>query len=165
VLTRQTLAQQTVLGQLSEQAITAFLNSTGGLFCSFADVTCPPPGQVMDTTGVASGWRYIETMYRMRWTDGCTPQDSAQRMFCPSTSANVLGVVGGFAVQAVNRELPFAPLGELFVSNSASFSVVAPTPTPLPAPAVPTLSAGGWIGLLVLLALAGIAVLRSRHGS
>ena len=65
-LTRGSLARLALLSQMTEQAITAYLNSTGGMFCSFADVACPGSsgGTVTDSTGLSGDWRYIE------WVDG-----------------------------------------------------------------------------------------------
>ncbi|MBP8295374.1 MAG: hypothetical protein KAX84_04650, partial [Burkholderiales bacterium] len=54
-LTRGSLARLALLSQMTEQAITALLNSTGGIFCSFADVACPGAagGAATDSTGVS----------------------------------------------------------------------------------------------------------------
>jgi hypothetical protein len=162
-LTRLTLAQQTALGQFTEQAITAFLNSTGGFFCSYADVCTQGGGSVTDSTGT-DGWRYVETLYRLGLTGrACTDPNSAIRIFCPTASANVLGAAGAFGIEAINRELDIQPPGGLFVSAPPiPLQVLAPTPTPPSAPEIPTLSRGGLIGMLGLLALAGFMALRPR---
>jgi hypothetical protein len=179
-LTRGGLAQLTVLSQLTEQGITAYLNSTGGIFCSFADVSCPPVGSgtVTDSTGVSGGWRYIETLYRLGYTAGCFEVD-AQRRFCPTSSANILGTPAVRGVSALT--VLVGPPPSATSSAPVDFTIVAPTPTPtltptptstptatptptpLPPQAIPTASETGLVALLALLAVAGVVALRARH--
>ncbi len=80
---RRDMAKWVVRAQMDEQAITNYLNATGGIFCSFADVQCPgTSGPVANTTGT-SEWRYIELMYRRGYTKGCNATTDPQRRFCP----------------------------------------------------------------------------------
>jgi hypothetical protein len=156
-LTRMDLARLTVLSQLSEQGITTFLNSTGGLFCSFADVACPGgPGVVLDSTGIAGGWRYIETMYRLGYTSGCSSTGDPFRRFCPAVSANLLATPGTYGVRAVNTVPLPLPVSTL-TSAPVNFTVLASLPTPVPA-----VSGTGLVALLVALGVTGILAARKR---
>jgi hypothetical protein len=151
-LTRAAVVRMAILGQLTEQGITAFLNSTGQIFCSFADVTCPgSSGPATDSTGVAGDWRYIETAYRLGYGIVCSDMSSGLRRFCPTLSADVLGAPGVIAVTVLNPSAPFAPVA----SNVVDFLVYE---QPIAAPG-PT---GVWLLALALaLAGAGWVALRS----
>lgn len=152
-LTRMDLARLTILSQLSENGITSFLNSTGGIFCSFADVSCPGPpgGMVTDSTGVSSGWRYSESMYRLSYYKGCQTSNDPLRLFCPTDSVNWLGTVGIINVHVLTTSLgpPLVPL----TSNSVDFNI-------LPRAKVPTLSVLGFLALMIALFGSGIMALR-----
>jgi hypothetical protein len=101
---RGVMAKWTVRAQMDEKAITDYLNSTGGAFCSFGDacgITIPANGQVTDTLGTAGPtyWRYVETMYRRGYTKGCADTNDGQRRFCPELDLN-RGEMAVFIVRA-----------------------------------------------------------------
>ena len=152
-LTRGDLAKLTVLSQFSESGITEYLNETMGIFCSYADVPCPGnSGTVTDATGV-SGWRYLETMYRLGWSGNCSLSDGLTRIFCTNASANVLGSPGRFDVTALNL-LGTSPEFTNDASSPVEFVVQEATVE------VPALSRTGLLGLAVLLGAAGAIALR-----
>ncbi|MBL8232700.1 MAG: S-layer homology domain-containing protein, partial [Bryobacterales bacterium] len=101
-----------IRAQMDEAAVTAYLNSTGGIFCSFADVACPgSTGTVTDTTGVSGDWRYIETMYRRGYTKGCDGSNDGQRRFCP-TRTLTRGEMAVFVIRAkMNSVFPTVTSG------------------------------------------------------
>ena len=112
-VTRAEMARWVVRAQMDEPAITAYLNSTGGLFCSFADVSCPGAtgANVSDTTGVSGDWRYIETMYRRGYTKGCDSSNDGQRRFCP-TRTLTRGEMSVFIIRAkMNSVFPTVTSG------------------------------------------------------
>lgn len=82
---RRDMARWVMRAQTDETGITNYLNSTGGIFCSFADVACPGSdgATVTNTTGASTDWRYIEAMYRRGYTKGCDQTNDGQRRFCP----------------------------------------------------------------------------------
>lgn len=96
---RLDMAIWTIRSLMDETGITAYLNSTGGIQCAFADIPCPGAigGTVTNTTGVTTGWRYVETMYRRRITLGC--QSAPTRLFCP-TSTLTRGQMAAFLMRA-----------------------------------------------------------------
>jgi len=142
---RQDMARWTVRAQMDEQAITDYLNATGGIFCSFADVSCPgASGTVTNTTGgmTAGNWRYIETMYRRGYTKGCDSTNDGQRRFCP-TRTLTRGEMSVFIIRAkMNSVFPTV--------TSGAFTTSACSPT-LGTPAQPTLvtQVGDQFGLFV----------------
>jgi len=107
-VTRREMAKLVILSMMDEAAITDYLNATGGCTTSFADVAsgCSGAplisnekfedsgaaqvlsrsngisGPVTNTSGVANGWRYIETMKRKKITTGCLVNDAIAN-FCP----------------------------------------------------------------------------------
>jgi hypothetical protein len=111
---RREMARWVVRAQMDENAITAYLNSTGGLFCSFADVTCPSgSATVTNTTGgsTAGDWRYIETMYRRGYTKGCDASNDGQRRFCPDRTLT-RGEMAVFIIRAkMNSVFPTVTSG------------------------------------------------------
>lgn len=111
---RKTMALWTLRAQMDENAITAYLNSTGGIFCSFADVLCPGvSGPVTNTTGGASAgyWRYIEAMYRRGYTKGCSDSNDGQRRFCPDRTLT-RGEMSVFVIRAkMNSVFPTVTSG------------------------------------------------------
>jgi len=112
-VSRAEMARWTVRAQSDETAISAYLNSTGGIFCSFADVACPGAsgGVVANTTGVTGDWRYIETMYRRGYTKGCEQTNDGQRRFCP-TRTLTRGEMSVFIVRAkMNSVFPTVTSG------------------------------------------------------
>lgn len=117
---RQDMARWTVRAQMDEPAITAYLNATGGIFCSFADVSCPgSSGTVTDTTGgmAAGNWRYIETMYRRGYTKGCEATNDGQRRFCP-TRTLTRGEMAVFIIRAkMNSVFPTVTSGAFTTSG------------------------------------------------
>jgi hypothetical protein len=122
LVTRQEMARWTVRAQMDEDAITAYLNATGGIFCSFADVSCPgSSGAVTNTTGnqSAGDWRYIETMYRRGYTKGCETTNDGQRRFCPTRNLN-RGEMAVFVIRAkMNSVFPTVTSGA-FVTSTCS---------------------------------------------
>jgi hypothetical protein len=106
------MARWVVRSQMDETAITAYLNSTGGIFCSFADVACPGAGgTVTNTTGVTGDWRYIEIMYRRGYTKGCSDTNDGQRRFCP-TRTLTRGEMAVFIIRAkMNSVFPTVTSG------------------------------------------------------
>jgi hypothetical protein len=112
-VTRAEMAKWTVRAQMDEQSITNYLNSTGGFFCSFADVECPgAPGNgvVVGGTGTAQ-WRYIETMYRRGYTKGCSDTTDGQRRFCPGRTLT-RGEMAVFIIRAkMNSVFPTVTSG------------------------------------------------------
>lgn len=84
-VTRLDMARWTIRSLMDENAITAYLNSTGGIACAFGDIPCPgSSGTVTNLTGISGGWRYVESMFRLGITSGC--QASPTRLFCPSNT-------------------------------------------------------------------------------
>lgn len=162
-LTRGSLARLALLSQMTEQAITAYLNSTGGMFCSFADVACPGSsgGTVTDSTGLSGDWRYIETLYRMgmSMTVACLDINDGQRRFCPTKSANLLETPGSFPASANTVVNIGSPL--VTTSNTVDLAVLPFTPVR----PVPTLSFAMFVAMLAAMAAAGVLALRrQRHG-
>jgi hypothetical protein len=122
-VTRAEMARWTIRSQMDEDAVTGYLNSTGGIFCSFADVTCPGSngGTVTNTTGVSGDWRYIETMYRRGYTKGCDATNDGQRRFCP-TRTLTRGEMSVFIIRAkMNSVFPTV--------TSGAFTTTACQPT------------------------------------
>jgi hypothetical protein len=112
-VSRAEMARWTIRAQMDEAAVTAYINSTGGLFCSFADVQCPGASgaNITDTTGVAGDWRYIETMYRRGYTKGCEATNDGQRRFCP-TRTLTRGEMSVFIIRAkMNSVFPTVTSG------------------------------------------------------
>jgi hypothetical protein len=111
VVTRREMAQWVVRAQMDETAITNYLNATGGIFCSFADVACPgSSGTVTNTTGT-SEWRYVELMYRRGYTKGCNATTDAQRRFCPAENLT-RGQMSAFIIRAkMNSVFPTVTSG------------------------------------------------------
>lgn len=116
---RSEMAKWVVRAQMDETAITSYLNSTGGIFCSFADVECPgTSGTVTNTTGT-SQWRYIETMYRRGYTKGCSDTGDGQRRFCPGRTLT-RGEMSVFIIRAkMNSVFPTVTSGS-FTTSSCS---------------------------------------------
>ena len=145
LVTRQDMARWTIRGQMDEAAITAYLNATGGIYCSFADVSCPGnSGTVLDTTGgqSAGNWRYIETMYRRGYTKGCDTTNDGQRRFCPGRNLT-RGEMAVFVIRAkMNSVFPTV--------TSGAFTTSTCSPT-LGSPSAPTLvtQVGDQFGLYV----------------
>ena len=108
---RRDMAKWVVRAQMDEGAITNYLNATGGVFCSFADVNCPgSSGTVTNTTGT-SEWRYIELMYRRGYTKGCNATSDAQRRFCPADQLS-RGQMSAFIIRAkMNSVFPTVTSG------------------------------------------------------
>jgi hypothetical protein len=128
---RKDMATWVIRSQMDEDAITAYLNSTGGFYCSFADVDCPsvtPGTQVDNTTGATvGGWRYIETMYRKGITKGCSDTNDGQRRFCPERTLT-RGEMAVFIVRAkMNTVFPTV------VSGAFTTTSCQPTGTTVPA--------------------------------
>lgn len=119
-VTRADMAQWTVRAQMDEKSISAYLNATGGIFCSFADVACPGvSGNVTDTTGTSGNWRWIETMYRRGYTKGCDATNDGQRRFCP-TRTLTRGEMAVFVIRAkMNSVFPTVTSGA-FTTSSCS---------------------------------------------
>ncbi|MFN7932052.1 MAG: S-layer homology domain-containing protein [Bryobacteraceae bacterium] len=111
VVKRRDMAQWVVRAQMDEQAVTNYLNATGGIFCSFADVNCPgTTGAVTNGTGT-SEWRYIELMYRRGYTKGCNATTDAQRRFCPGDNLS-RGQMSAFIIRAkMNSVFPTVTSG------------------------------------------------------
>jgi hypothetical protein len=111
-VSRAEMARWTIRAQMDETAVSTYLNSTGGIFCSFADVTCPGvSGNVTNTTGTAGDWRYIETMYRRGYTKGCDNTNDGQRRFCP-TRTLTRGEMSVFIIRAkMNSVFPTVTSG------------------------------------------------------
>ncbi|MBV6468103.1 MAG: hypothetical protein PGMFKBFP_03480 [Anaerolineales bacterium] len=111
-VSRAEMARWTIRGQMDEAGVTAYLNSTGGIFCSFADVACPGvSGTVTDSTGTSGDWRYIETMYRRGYTKGCEATNDGQRRFCP-TRTLTRGEMAVFIIRAkMNAVFPTVTSG------------------------------------------------------
>jgi len=122
-VTRAEMARWTIRSQMDEDAISGYLTSTGGVFCSFADVTCPGANgtAVSNTTGVSGDWRYIETMYRRGYTKGCDQTNDGQRRFCPTRSLT-RGEMAVFIIRAkMNSVFPTV--------TSGAFTTTACQPT------------------------------------
>jgi len=103
VILRQEMARLVVLSMMDENAVTAYLNSTGGCTTSFADVASgcaggQPVPSVTNTSGVDNFWRYIETMKRKKITTGCFVNDAIAN-FCPTDSLT-RGQMAVFLVRA-----------------------------------------------------------------
>lgn len=145
LVTRRQMARWTVRAQMDETAISAYLNATGGVYCSFADVSCPgSSGTVSDTTGgeSAGDWRYIETMYRRGYTKGCDTTNDGQRRFCPERNLS-RGEMAVFVIRAkMNSVFPTV--------TSGAFTTSTCSPT-LGNPSQPTLvtQVGDQFGLYV----------------
>jgi len=114
---RRDMAKWVVRAQMDETAITNYLNSTGGLFCSFSDVECPgSSGTVTNTTGTTE-WRYIETMYRRGYTKGCSDTGDGQRRFCPGRTLT-RGEMAVFIIRAkMNSVFPTVTSGTFTTST------------------------------------------------
>jgi hypothetical protein len=153
-LTRGDLARVAILSQLTESEITAFLNKTGEIFCSFADVACPgSSGTVTDSTGVTGNWRYIEAMYRLGYDVGCQGPSDSLRKFCPTMHIDLLSTPGTSAVRTTNAIDPPSTT-VLLDSNSVDFDILPPP--------VPATSRAGALGLIAALLLVGVLALRGR---
>jgi hypothetical protein len=116
---RQDMAKWVVRAMMDEAAVTNYLNSTGGIYCSFADVSCPgTSGTVTDTTGNASnGWRWIELLYRRGVTKGCNATTDAQRRFCPGELLD-RGQMAAFIIRAkMNSVFPTVTSGAATASS------------------------------------------------
>jgi len=122
---RRDMAKWVVRSQMNETAVTNYLNSTGGIFCSFADVQCPgASGTVTDTTGT-SEWRYIELMYRRGYTKGCNSTTDAQRRFCPADQLS-RGQMSAFIIRAkMNSVFPTVTSGAATASCLPTGTVVS----------------------------------------
>jgi len=97
---RRDMATWVIRAQMDENAITNYLNATGGIYCSFADVACPgSSGVVTNTTGASTQWRYIETMSRRGYTKGCEATNDGQHRFCPDRTLT-RGEMAVFVVRA-----------------------------------------------------------------
>jgi hypothetical protein len=123
---RRDMAKWVVRSQMNETAVTNYLNSTGGIFCSFADVQCPGStgGTVTDTTGT-SEWRYIELMYRRGYTKGCNATTDAQRRFCPADQLS-RGQMSAFIIRAkMNSVFPTVTSGAASASCLPTGTVVS----------------------------------------
>ena len=136
-VTRQEMARLVVLSMMDENAVTAYLNSTGGCTTSFADVApgCAggqPVASVTNTSGAANFWRYIETMRRKKITTGCFVNDAIAN-FCP-TALLTRGQMAVFLVRAK--------------FSNVYPSVISGCPTPQ-APACPGIAGGDNFGLTV----------------
>lgn len=109
---RRDMARWVTRAQMDENAITSYLNSTGGIYCSFADVACPgSSGNVTNTTGATTDWRYIETMYRRGYTKGCQDTNDGQRRFCPDRTLS-RGEMAVFLIRAkMNSVFPTVTSG------------------------------------------------------
>ncbi|MFN7933459.1 MAG: S-layer homology domain-containing protein [Bryobacteraceae bacterium] len=121
------MARWVVRSQMDENAITNYLNSTGGIYCSFADVTCPGSngGTVTDTTGVSGDWRYIELMFRRGYTKGCNDTTDAQRRFCPTQQLS-RGQMSAFIIRAkMNSVFPTVTSGAATASCLPTGTVVS----------------------------------------
>ena len=120
---RRDMAKWVVRAQMDETAVTNYLNSTGGIFCSFADVNCPgSSGTVTNTTGT-SEWRYVELMYRRGYTKGCSATSDPQRRFCPGDPLT-RAQMSAFIIRAkMNSVFPTV------TSGAATTSACAPTGT------------------------------------
>jgi hypothetical protein len=129
---RETMAMWTIRAQMDEKAITAYLNSTGGIFCSFADVICPgTSGPVTDVTGPAAPgnyWRYIEAMYRRGYTKGCSDTNDGQRRFCGNRTLT-RGEMSVFIIRAkMNSVFPTVASG-VFTTNAVCTPGIFTPPT------------------------------------
>ncbi|MCZ2147289.1 MAG: S-layer homology domain-containing protein [Bryobacterales bacterium] len=111
-VSRAEMARWTIRAQMDENGVTAYLNSTGGIFCSFADVACPGvSGAATNSTGISGDWRYIETMYRRGYTKGCEATNDGQRRFCP-TRTLTRGEMAVFIIRAkMNAVFPTVTSG------------------------------------------------------
>jgi len=113
LVTRAEMARWTMRAQMDESSITAYINSTGGIFCSFADVACPGASGATATnsTGTSGDWRYIEVMYRRGYTKGCDATNDGQRRFCPTRNLS-RGEMAVFIVRAkMNSVFPTVTSG------------------------------------------------------
>jgi hypothetical protein len=119
---RGEMAQWVVRSQMDEKAITDYLNSTGGAFCSFGDacgITIPANGLVTDGLGATAPnyWRYVETMYRRGYTKGCADTNDGQRRFCPILSLK-RGEMAVFIIRAkTNSVFPTVTSGAFTTTN------------------------------------------------
>ncbi|MBL8178619.1 MAG: hypothetical protein JNK48_28355 [Bryobacterales bacterium] len=121
---RRDMAKWVVRAQMDEQAVTNYLNATGGVFCSFADVQCPGANaaSVSNNTGTTE-WRYIELMYRRGYTKGCSATTDPQRRFCPG-DALTRAQMAAFIIRAkMNSVFPTV------TSGAATTSTCSPTGT------------------------------------
>ncbi|HUQ90165.1 MAG TPA: S-layer homology domain-containing protein, partial [Bryobacteraceae bacterium] len=111
-VTRAEMARWTIRGQMNEAAVTAYINSTGGFFCSFADV-CPgtAPGANITDSNPSGDWRYVELMYRRGYTKGCEATNDGQRRFCPTRNLT-RGEMSVFLIRAkMNSVFPTVTSG------------------------------------------------------
>jgi hypothetical protein len=103
LVVRGQMAQWLVRAQMDEGAITQYLISTGGAFCSFGDACGINVGTDITNvtlTGAAPNyWRYVETMYRRGYTKGCADTNAGQRRFCPTDNLT-RGEMAVFIVRA-----------------------------------------------------------------
>jgi hypothetical protein len=115
---RGVMAKWVVRAQMDEAAISAYLTSTGGAFCSFADACGVAVGadftsaSGVTATGAAPNyWRYVETMYRRGYTKGCADTNDGQRRFCPGSNLS-RGEMAVFIIRAkTNSVFPTATSG------------------------------------------------------
>jgi hypothetical protein len=143
---------------MTEQAITALLNSTGGIFCSFADVACPGAagGAATDSTGVSGDWRYIETLPDVAGRRLPGQQRRAAALL-PTQSANLLGTLEA-SRPARTPSSTSAPDGDDF--RTVNLAVLPFTPVR----PVPTLSIAMLVALLAAMAAGGMLALRQAGG-
>jgi len=137
IITRQEMARLVILSMMDENAVTAYLNASGGCTTSFADVApgCAggqPTASVTNTSGVTNFWRYIETMRRKKITTGCFVNDAIAN-FCPT--ANLTR--GQMAVFLIRAKM-----------SNVYPSVISGCPSPQ-APACPGITGGDNFGLTV----------------
>jgi hypothetical protein len=90
LVVRGVMAKWVVRAQMDEAAITAYLISTGGAFCTFADACGIAAGDPALATNATFGsaapnyWRYVETMARRGYSKGCADTNDGQKRFCPT---------------------------------------------------------------------------------
>ncbi|HUQ93751.1 MAG TPA: S-layer homology domain-containing protein [Bryobacteraceae bacterium] len=109
---RAEMTRWTIRSQMNEAAITAYINSTGGFFCSFADI-CPAaaPASAVTDTNPSGDWRYVEVMYRRGYTKGCETTNDGQRRFCPARTLT-RGEMSVFVIRAkMNSVFPTVASG------------------------------------------------------
>jgi len=116
LVTRRQMARWVMRSLMNDDAITAYLNATGGTtLVSFSDV----PNTDTD-------YKYIEAMYRRGITKGCSGTTDATRKFCPGDNLT-RGQMAVFLVRAkMNSVFPTVSSGSAPASAGCAASGSAP---------------------------------------